>query len=170
MQPPTTPLTTWPAELSAVVRVSEAVRASGYHFVTITPASHALVNARPCNFEALTLTDVLGWSRPFSKNIMPERLFALMFEAGLLERQGDLWRSKVRFSTLNGDLFMHSAFPTTTGRDAVFFGPDTYKFVDAINAWLVNWKSPNPSRGGCLLRRWPRRHHDREGLTQRQRF
>ena len=78
----------------------------------------------------------LGWSRPFSKDVMPERLFSLMVEAGLLERQGALWRSKVRFSTLNGDLFMHSAFPTTA-RDAVFFGPDTYKFVDAVDAWLA---------------------------------
>ncbi len=75
---------------------------------------------------------------------MAEHLFGLMFEAGLLESRGALWRSKVRFSTLDGDLFMHSAFPTTA-RDAVFFGPDTYKFVDAINAWLSG-REPTISR------------------------
>jgi release factor glutamine methyltransferase len=128
-----------PAKRSSLFRVAAAVRASGYDFVTITPSSHALVNARPCNSEARTLTDVLGWSRPFSRNIMPELLFGLMSEAGLLEQQGALWQSKVRFSTLNGDLYIHSAFPTKA-RDAVFFGPDTYKFVDAINAWLANGK------------------------------
>ena len=101
-----------PAERPAFVRVAAAVRTSGYHFVTITPSSHALVNARPCNSEARTLNDVPGWSRSFSKDIITERLFGLMLEAGLLERQGALWRSKVRFSALNGDLFMHSAFPT----------------------------------------------------------
>ena len=72
---------------------------------------------------------------------MSERLFGLMLEAGLLEQQSGLWRSKVRFSTLNGDLFMHSAFPTTA-KDAVFFGPDTYKFADAISLWLAGREQP----------------------------
>ncbi len=127
-------------DLSAFECVARAVCATGYRFTTITPASHALVNARSSNREARTLSSALGWSRPFSKDVMPERLFSLMVEAGLLERQGALWRSKVRFSTLNGDLFMHSAFPTTA-RDAVFFGPDTYKFVDAVDAWLAGQES-----------------------------
>jgi 23S rRNA G2069 N7-methylase RlmK/C1962 C5-methylase RlmI len=39
----------------------------------------------------------------------------------------------LRFSTLNGLLFAHSAFPTTE-QDAVFFGPDSYRFVRAIEA------------------------------------
>ena len=43
------------------------------------------------------------------------------------------------FPALNGGPFMHSACPTTA-RDAVFFGPDTHKFADAINAWLANRK------------------------------
>ncbi len=133
--------TALPAEVTALIRVAEAVRDTGYRFTTITPASHALVNARPCNLEARTLADVLGWSRPFRIDVMPERLSGLMAEAGLLERQRALWRSKVRFSTLNGDLFVHSAFPTTA-RDAVFFGPDTCKFVDAINAWLAGGEQP----------------------------
>jgi methylase of polypeptide subunit release factors len=109
--------------------------ASGYRFTTITPSSHALVNARPWNRKARTLEGAFGWSRPFSKEMMPARLFELMEQAGVLERAGALWRSAVRFSTLDGDLFMHSAFPTVAG-DAVFFGPDTYKFVDAITSWL----------------------------------
>src|SRR5271165_2029684 len=102
---------------SALMRVAEAVRATGYRFVTITPASHAIVNARPRNSKARMLECALGWSRPFSPAVMPERLFGLMLEADLLERKGSHWRSKVRFSTMNGDLFMHSAFPTTE-RDA----------------------------------------------------
>ena len=42
----------------------------------------------------------------------------------------------VRASTLDGDLFLHSAFPTTAA-DAVFFGPDTYRFTRAVRAHLT---------------------------------
>ncbi len=121
--------------MNALLGVVESVRATGYRFTTITPSSHAVVNARPWNREARNLEGALGWSRPFSREVMPAHLFELMSEAGLLQPEGALWRSTVRFSTLNGDLFMHSAFPTTA-QNAVFFGPDTYKFVDAINSWL----------------------------------
>src|SRR5690606_38814794 len=38
-------------------------------------------------------------------------------------------------SSLDGQLFVHSAFPTDTP-DAVFFGPDTYRFASAIRAHL----------------------------------
>jgi hypothetical protein len=122
--------------LHALLSLVEAVRAKGYRFTTITPSSHALVNARPWNCEARSVEDALGWSRPFFMEVMPARLFDLMARAGVLERRGALWRSTVRFTTLNSDLYMHSAFPTTA-QDAVFFGLDTYKFVDAINGWLA---------------------------------
>jgi release factor glutamine methyltransferase len=126
---------------SALLSLAVSIRATGYRFTTITPSSHALVNARPWNREARTLEGALGWSRPFSRAIIPARLFELMEQAGVLERDGALWRSTVRFSTLDGDLFMHSAFPTTA-RDAVFFGPDTYKFADAIRSWLAGRAAP----------------------------
>ena len=44
-------------------------------------------------------------------------------------------RSAVRLSSLEGLLFMHSAYPTVAA-DAVFFGPDTYRFGRAILAHL----------------------------------
>jgi methylase of polypeptide subunit release factors len=128
-------------DTAALMRVAEAVHAAGYRFVTITPASHAMVNSRSENAQARSLTDVLGWSRPFSKEAIPDHIFELLFAAGILDRDGRLWRSKVRFSTLNGDLFLHSAFPTTA-RDAVFFGPDTYKFADAIKDCLHRRSAP----------------------------
>jgi methylase of polypeptide subunit release factors len=40
-------------------------------------------------------------------------------------------RSAVRFSSLGDLLLVHSAFPTQAS-DAVFFGPDTYRFARAI--------------------------------------
>jgi methylase of polypeptide subunit release factors len=55
----------------------------------------------------------------------------LLDAAGALERAGDgVWRSRVRFSRYDGELFAHSAFPTAAA-DAVFFGPDTYRMADA---------------------------------------
>ena len=38
------------------------------------------------------------------------------------------FRSRVRCSWLEGQLFFHSAYPTTAA-DAVFFGPDTYRYA-----------------------------------------
>jgi len=77
--------------------------------------------------------DVFGWSRPFQEAVLPKQLLELMRAAEVLERApgADLWRSRVRFSTVDGLLFAHSAFPTT-GHDAVFLGPDSVRFVNAI--------------------------------------
>ncbi len=127
----------------ALLRLARAVRATGYRFTTITPASHARVNARPENAVARDLGGVFGWSRPFHPELLPPGLFDLMREAGVLEQGGETCRSLVRLSTLGELSFLHSAFPTTA-TDAVFFGPDTYKFVDAVEAWLD--RNPHPIR------------------------
>ncbi len=37
-------------------------------------------------------------------------------------------KSRIRFSTVGDNLFLHSAYPTSDN-DAVFFGPDTYRFI-----------------------------------------
>ena len=119
----------------ALLRLARAVHATGYRFTTITPATHARVNARPENAAARDLPGVFGWSRPFGPDILPPGLFDLMREAGVVQQHADGHRSLVRISTLGDQPFLHSAFPTTAA-DAVFFGPDTYKFVDAVDAWL----------------------------------
>lgn len=109
----------------------------GYTFTTPTPATHARVNARPGNEWARSLRDVFGWSRPFKLGVVPERLLRAMTEAGAVTYKGDSWSSHVRISTLDKLHFIHSAFPTTEPH-AVFFGPDTYRFVRAIKHHLNN--------------------------------
>jgi methylase of polypeptide subunit release factors len=47
----------------------------------------------------------------------------------------DAWRSLLRAATLHDMIFLHSAFPTNAP-DAVFFGPDTYRFAAAITHHL----------------------------------
>jgi methylase of polypeptide subunit release factors len=123
-------------DAAALAHLGRQLRDTGYGFVTITPASHARVNARPGAEWATTLRDVFGWSRAFRSGIVPPLIFHGMQQAGVLAEVPGGWRSLVRFSTLNGALFVHSAFPTSA-QDAVFFGPDTYKFADAIERWLA---------------------------------
>jgi methylase of polypeptide subunit release factors len=125
----------------ALLQLGAALRAAGYDFTTPTPATHARVNARPENCQAKDLRDVFGWSRPFARDVLPADMLALMRDAGILAEQDGLFRSRVRVSSLAGELFFHSAFPTTEA-DAVFFGPDTYRFARAIAAGLRERTAP----------------------------
>lgn len=45
-----------------------------------------------------------------------------------MAREGPFLKSEVRFSTAGKWIFVHSAYPTRDG-DAVFFGPDTYRYL-----------------------------------------
>jgi methylase of polypeptide subunit release factors len=124
-----------------LLRLGEALRARGYEFTTPTPATHTRVNARAQNREAKDLRDVFGWTRPFSRDVLPADIVALMRDAGILLKDNGLLRSALRVSSLGGELFFHSAFPTTEA-DAVFFGPDSYRFARAIKAVLSERTAP----------------------------
>ncbi|MFL9609975.1 methyltransferase [Methylobacillus sp. Pita2] len=121
---------------AALVAMLAWLRQQSYAFITVSPASHALVNGRPGNETAKDIHGVLGWSRPFAPDVVGEPLFALLEQAHALEHVGSLWRSRFRVSSLAGQLFLHSSFPTVEG-DAIFFGPDTYRFAQAIERHLA---------------------------------
>lgn len=120
----------------ALFELGQLLRVRGYRFTTITPASHALVNRRQGNEVATDLLGVFGWSRPFLRESMPPEVVEAAGRAGVLHEDGGLLRSTVRFSTIGGLLVVHSGFPTS-GRDAVFFGPDTYRFVHLLRQHVV---------------------------------
>ena len=122
-------------DTDALVGLGRLLQAAGYSFVTPTPASHARVLARPGHEWAQDLRDVFGWSRAFRDEVLPPAICQAMHDAGVVERAGEGWRSTVRASLLNGMLFFHSAYPTAAA-DSVFFGPDTYRFGQAIEAVL----------------------------------
>jgi SAM-dependent methyltransferase len=113
-----------------LVELGLLLRASGYVFVTVTPETHrhANANAPP---RARTLRDVFGWSRPFEEHLVPRAMVSLLRDAGALIEAADGMRSAVRFSSLGTHLFVHSAYPTHDA-NAVFFGPDTYRFCRLI--------------------------------------
>lgn len=134
----------------ALVRLGQALQARGYHFTTVTPATHARVNSRPGNEFARDLRDVFGWSRPFQEEVLPREILNLMKEADILVSDSQGWRSRLRVSTLSGMLFFHSAYPTDA-LDAVFFGPDTYRFARVIQQFL-DWHPESIHRAvdiGC---------------------
>jgi len=116
---------------TALLELGRVLRGYGYRFITPTPETHREINRRDGNGEGRSLTDIFGWSRPFGEAALPPDLQRLLVDAGVLDSSGPLLRSTVRFSTLGDFLFVHSAFPTEFG-DAVFFGPDTYRFARAI--------------------------------------
>lgn len=131
-------------EALAMQDVLRHLQSQAYAFTTTTPASHARVNARPGSEVARTLRHAFGWSRPFDRAILPGRLFDALKAVDLVQPDdaaGTLWRSDIRVSTLADMLLVHSAFPTTSPL-SVFFGPDTYKFVDAIAALLARRTAP----------------------------
>jgi release factor glutamine methyltransferase len=118
----------------SLVALGRALEDEGYAFVTVTPETHRRVMARATaagRSSAGSLRDVFGWSLPFEPSLLPPRMMELATAAGILAREGTRLRSKVRFSLLHEHLFVHSAYPTTTG-DAVFFGPDTYRYCDLV--------------------------------------
>lgn len=103
------------------------LKAQNYSFITPTPATHARVLAHKEPI-AKDLRDIFGWSLPFRAETLHPAMFAMLRDGGGLDERGDLFASRVRISTLGDDLLLHSAYPTTQS-DAVFFGPDSYRFA-----------------------------------------
>jgi methylase of polypeptide subunit release factors len=129
---------------ATLLALGQALKARGYHFTTVTPATHQRIHARDQARLAQDLAGVFGWNRPFESSLLEPELLRCMADAGVVgDRDGNLC-SKVRASTLDGQLYWHSGFPTSA-QDAVFFGPDTYRFLRALNQEIG-------TRGGTLGR------------------
>ena len=120
---------------SALFELLRALGARGYHIVTPTPATHARVVARPERQMARNLADVLGWSLPFDRTAIDADILALLEAADMVETRDGQLRARCRVSSLHDHLFLHSAYPTEC-EDAVFFGPDSYRFADFVRAHL----------------------------------
>jgi len=134
------------AQDESLLKMLHLLQEKNFQFVTPTPATHARVIARSYRQQAITLRDVLGWSLAFRRGSIDPDIESLMQQGEVLEDEGDLVRSTVRVSSLSGKLFLHSAYPTSES-DAVFFGPDSYRFADLIQAEL----SRNPCSDGARI-------------------
>ncbi len=121
----------------ALLKLLNFLESNSYRFITVTPLTHARINTR-ANTRAATPIDmraIFGWNRSFTEADAGRELFELMRAADILEPGGSGWRSRIRISSLDSVLFVHSAFPTTQA-DAIFFGPDTYRFIAALKYHL----------------------------------
>jgi methylase of polypeptide subunit release factors len=125
-----------PMSATALWTLNAFLRQARYHFITSTPSTHERVNRRPGNERARSLVDIFGWSRPFAQQLLPEQVFNALMGGGALVEGSAGWRSLIRASSLDDDILFHSSFPTNSS-DAVFFGPDTYRFARAIKANLT---------------------------------
>lgn len=119
----------------ALLQLGRRLQADGYRFITPTPLTHERVNQRPGNERSRMLRDVFGWSRPFAPGLISADEQRQLQDAQVLEARDGLLYSRVRWSSLDGMLFAHSRFPTQAN-DAVFFGPDSYRFAQLIHAHL----------------------------------
>jgi methylase of polypeptide subunit release factors len=133
----------------ALLSLGRLLRDRDYRFVTVTPATHRRVNRRAEHAWAHGTRDVLGWSRPYREGVLPAEVDAQLLEAGLREDVGQDsdagYRARIRASTIGRQLYFHSAFPTDDD-DAVFFGPDTYRYVAALKRALASELLRRPVR------------------------
>ena len=111
--------------------------------MAVTPATHCRVLERPATTSSLE--SIFGWNRPFDRSNMDNSIFELLEDSEALERESGRYRSKVRFASIDELLFVHSGFPTDE-HDAVFFGPDTYRFVRLLRASLADLSADKPIR------------------------
>ena len=139
----------------ALLQLGRRLQADGYRFTCVTPLTQQRNNERQSAARARTLRDIFGWNRPFTASLLSADELAQMRVAQILDEDGDCWRSRVRWSSLEDLLFVHSGFPTTQA-DAVFFGPDSYRFAHFIASHLQ----------GRFIDQGVARRVEREGLAE----
>ena len=124
---------------TALGLVLRHLAASNYRFITPTPLTHKRVLAHRGPQMATTLRDIFGWNLPFNLacSAVSRELLAAMRGAGVLQTRGNVLQSGVRVSSIDDDLFVHSAYPTAQD-EAVFFGPDTYRFARFIQQGIAH--------------------------------
>lgn len=122
---------------NALSEVALSLKENDYKFITISPDSHSRILSRASHSKhtslQLVLRDFFGWNMWVDKNALPRPIIEPLERTELIEEQGHLVKSRVRASTYNDLMFFHSGFPTEE-RDSVFFGPDSYRFLNFLEA------------------------------------
>ena len=128
-----------------IVRIGACLKDEKYTFRTITPNSHARIVDR---YKGSTidkgskdlLREFFGWNLTLTPPVDDapalRGISSLMKESKLIVGEQGGVKSTLRFSTFDDAssfplIFAHSSFPTVES-DAIFFGPDTYRFFNFI--------------------------------------
>lgn len=125
-----------PWNAGQLLKLGEALRAEHYEFVTPTNATLRRVNARASDVRARGALDIFGWGRPVSADGEAAAWLACLRDAGIATEDGKQWRTELRAATLGGNLLFHTSGPAAA-QDAVFFGPDSYRFARALRCELA---------------------------------
>jgi methylase of polypeptide subunit release factors len=121
---------------AALQALLEGLADAGYRFVTVTPETHRRVLERGPGRRAADLRDVFGWNLEFDPDLLPGPIRGALERSGQMARgEGAVWKSRVRVASVDDRLFLHSAYPTDAA-DAVFFGPDSYRFARFLQGEL----------------------------------
>lgn len=115
---------------AALIDVLGRLDEAGYDFVTPTPSTVRRWRSRPPT-ERPDLRDIFGWGFPFRREDVPAGLFEALSAAGGIAGDEAGLNSTLRVARVEGRLFLHSAFPGS-GEDAVFVGPDSYRFAALV--------------------------------------
>jgi SAM-dependent methyltransferase len=108
---------------------------TSYQFTTPAPTAHRRILLRRGRVEARNHADLFGWNLPFRETTLEPDMLELMAAGGVLRQQGAVLISAVRVATVGEHLFLHTGFPVPK-KGNVFFGPDSYRFVDFLRAEL----------------------------------
>ncbi|MGZ9098358.1 MAG: methyltransferase [Brevundimonas sp.] len=112
---------------TALLQVLDWLAERNYAFVTPTGRTHGFVRHRASARRADLLRDIFGWTRPFTADLIDPALLELLRQADVVDEQGGAMKLTIRASTLDGRRYLHSA--PTSSPDAVFLGPDSYRYA-----------------------------------------
>lgn len=120
---------------AALVDLLAWLEDAGYDFVTPTGATVRRWRAKgqPSHPD---LRDVFGWGFSFARHQLDPELTDILTRAELLAQDETGFSSKARVATVHGRLLLHSA-SSGAGQDAVFFGPDSYRYANLIRRELT---------------------------------
>lgn len=93
-----------------LLQLGRRLLADGYRFTTPTPLTHQRVNQRDEGQMADSLRDVFGWSRPFAPGLLSADEQRQLQDAQIIDTYEGELKSRVRWSSLDDLLFVHSAF------------------------------------------------------------
>ena len=118
-------------KVAALVELGQALLARGYEWVCPSAETQALVNGRFANRYARSLPDLFGWNRmaPVQtvERLLPTCLVRELEQVGVLQViDGEILRSRVRFSSFAGVLMAQPAWPS--GPDLLAVGPELFRF------------------------------------------
>ena len=116
----------------AAIALLRLLKHERYEFHTPTRDTFHINRLRRPFVRSASLTDIFGWTRRFREADAPSEFRDLMESAGMLSAAGfGLMRCSHACASIGDTMLFHTSL-SDTSKDAVFFGPDTYRFATLL--------------------------------------